>query len=80
MSNFKIHFITVLYTRWRFIIILKPKFYIQVQKKIIEKFVKLCLHSSYAAHDSFHFDDFFKDILKFIFPYRNQPIQITRIA
>ena len=79
MSNFLIHFITVLYTRWRFIIILKAKFFIGT-KKIIEKIVKLCLHSSYAAHDSFHFDDFFKEILKFIFPYRNQPIQITRIA
>ena len=32
---------------------------ILLTKKIMKKFVKLCLHSSYTAQNSFHFDEIF---------------------
>ena len=49
---------TVLYTRWRFDNYTKKgEFYIG--KKIMKKFVKLCLLSSYIVQNSFHFDEIF---------------------
>ena len=52
------HFMTVLSTRWRFDNYTKKgEFYIE--KKIMKKFVKLCLHLSYIVQNSFHFDEIF---------------------
>ena len=53
-----IHFMTVLYTRWQsFDNYKKGEFYIA--KKILKKFVKLCLHLGYIGQNLFHFDEIF---------------------
>ena len=50
---------TVLYTRWRFDNYKKRR--ILHSEKIMKKFVKLCLHSSYIVQNSFHFEEFFSN-------------------
>ena len=58
---------TVLSTRWRFDNYTKKgEFYIE--KKIVQKFVKLCLHSSYEVQNSYQFDEILRFPIKVFLP------------